>query len=678
MTAQSSAKTAFPAKAGGAFYKFLPYYLNKLRFLRPQLIMNGIFALLSYPLFLGLLNGYAAAHADCVRLRELNIELGTMEAANALDAAYRTQETMQSLVSAGAIIGILCLIGLFIFTFVTTLRGFRYLYDKNAVDMDYSLPVNHNTRFFGDLAAVFTASILPHLISVLVGIILTNCVIGQLYTSIDPAPQAAQLEMYRSIAVQCMFTGLFACIMQIAFSLLMISVCGKKAEAGLYPVLINIAVPLIHVMILMFIDQATYGSDGTMRMLAISATSPVGMAVMAVVNLFTTTTYFGYGSLYTEWSGNTMFPVFRPEYGFTALALTLAFFAGAYFLIKFRRTERVGMPYVYKGMNVVIPGVVIFTMSLPMCNVIFSSLKYAADETNSYTADPVGWTMGLIISTFIIYVIMELISGKAFRKFYLSVAKWAGTVAVSAAISAVLAFSNGFGMAYYVPDTGSVASSSLSLYHVDHNSNEKPFNYDILNATDPAIIKTITEIHDVVPKDGNGGASDYPTSVNGGYRDKVYNVYITYEMKNGEAMGRNYYVSEELFDEICSMAVTPEVWYSEVVRSFNKQMGNYADDKWTFSGVLIDYQYSVTINDLTAEQILAAIKQDSEKVTYDLLYDQQMFDDSTTVNFVFDTKGDGDDCAAVNITLYPWMENTIALLRSRGLSAGISLQAANG
>ena len=65
-------------------------------------------------------------------------------------------------------------------------------------------------------------------------------------------------------------------------------------------------------------------------------------------------------------------------------------------------------------------------------------------------------------------------------------------------------------------------------------------------------------------------------------------------------------------------------------------------------------------------------------MTYDLLYDQQMFDDSTTVNFVFDTKGDGDDCAAVNITLYPWMENTIALLRSRGLSAGISLQAANG
>ena len=55
------------------------------------------------------------------------------------------------------------------------------------------------------------------------------------------------------------------------------------------------------------------------------------------------------------------------------------------------------------------------------------------------------------------------------------------------------------------------------------------------------------------------------------------------------------------------MAVTPEVWYSEVVRSFNKQMGNYADDKWTLSVVLTDYQYSVTINDLTAEQILAAI-----------------------------------------------------------------------
>ena len=41
MTAQNSASKAF--------YNFKPYFLYKLRYLRPLFIMNCIFALLSYP-----------------------------------------------------------------------------------------------------------------------------------------------------------------------------------------------------------------------------------------------------------------------------------------------------------------------------------------------------------------------------------------------------------------------------------------------------------------------------------------------------------------------------------------------------------------------------------------------------------------------------------------------------
>ena len=59
-------------------------------------------------------------------------------------------------------------------------------------------------------------------------------------------------------------------------------------------------------------------------------------------------------------------PIFRPEFGIPALLVTLACFAGAYFLIKYRRAERVGMPYVYKGMGLVIPGIVIFAITVPV------------------------------------------------------------------------------------------------------------------------------------------------------------------------------------------------------------------------------------------------------------------------------------------------------------------------
>ena len=52
---------------------------------------------------------------------------------------------LYSLLIAEIIIGVLCLVGLFIFTFVTTLRSFRCLHNKSVVDMDMSLPINHNT-----------------------------------------------------------------------------------------------------------------------------------------------------------------------------------------------------------------------------------------------------------------------------------------------------------------------------------------------------------------------------------------------------------------------------------------------------------------------------------------------------------------------------------------------------
>ena len=58
MTAQNSA-----AKSG-VFYKFLPYYRNKVRYLRPQLIMCSILSLLSYPLLTAMVAAACGASND--------------------------------------------------------------------------------------------------------------------------------------------------------------------------------------------------------------------------------------------------------------------------------------------------------------------------------------------------------------------------------------------------------------------------------------------------------------------------------------------------------------------------------------------------------------------------------------------------------------------------------------
>lgn len=145
MTAQNSANKS-------VFYKFLPYYLNKVKYLRPQLIMSIIFSVLSYPAFMLIINILCPVERDLLELSQY-ISDPTPEQYEMNMALLDKRSLLYSLLIAEIIIGVLSLVGLFIFTFVTTFRSFRCLHNKSVVDMDMSLPINHNTRFFGDLAA---------------------------------------------------------------------------------------------------------------------------------------------------------------------------------------------------------------------------------------------------------------------------------------------------------------------------------------------------------------------------------------------------------------------------------------------------------------------------------------------------------------------------------------------
>lgn len=312
MTAQNSV-----AKSS-AFYKFLPYFRYKMRYLRPQFIMSCILALLTYPVVGATLYPMCSTNAQIEQLRAQGMMTDLLE-----EQMSHKMEQIQSLFISAVVIGVLCLIGLFVFTFVTTLRSFRYLYDKTYVDMDMSLPVNHNTRFFGDLAAVAVTNLLPHLIAILVGIVMfSTSGFGEVLKS-----SYSDLAMYETVftlVVQCMFTGLYSCIMQVGLCLLMLSFCGRKAEAFIYPVLVNIAVPLIHGLAVNLVQSGIYGVtdvSAPSEMFSMSFTSPLGMLFMTI--------YSGVASVEIMGGGEPQnMPMFTPAYAVPALVLTLAFFAG--------------------------------------------------------------------------------------------------------------------------------------------------------------------------------------------------------------------------------------------------------------------------------------------------------------------------------------------------------------
>lgn len=133
--------------------------------------MSIIFSVLSYPAFMLIINILCPVERELLELSQY-ISDPTPEQYEMNMALLDKRSLLYSLLIAEIVIGVLSLVGLFIFTFVTTLRSFRCLHNKSVVDMDMSLPINHNTRFFGDLAAVFTVNILPHFIAILLAQIL--------------------------------------------------------------------------------------------------------------------------------------------------------------------------------------------------------------------------------------------------------------------------------------------------------------------------------------------------------------------------------------------------------------------------------------------------------------------------------------------------------------------------
>lgn len=646
MTAQSSVNLQ-----NKPFYKFLPYFLTKLRFLRPQMIMTGIFALLSYPLVGIFVNMWLDAD---IRVSELNKsgDILTPELQNAISA----ENVAQSLVTMSIVIGSICLVGMFVFTFVTTLRSFRYLYNKNAVDMDYALPVNHNTRFFADLAAVFTTSIVPHFISVIIGVIFTNVISdkAKIFMGAQSAEKAEMVEMISSIVLQCMFVGLFACFMQIAFSLLMISLCGKKAESAIYPVLINIAIPIIHALALYIIESNTFGSTtiGETLYYPVCATSPVGMIIITAVEAIN----FFWGVDYNACSPNVTLPIFRAEYLITAIVLTIIFFVGAYFLIKFRRNERVGSPYVYKGMSVIIPGIVVLAMSLPMWNMAFTPFSKNNIFNNSYTPNSAAWILGLLISTFIVYVILELISGKAFRKFHITVAKWAGSVVVCAGITLLFMFSNGFGKAEFVPSPEQVVSADVQLFTNQGKNPYKSYAFGIDKTTDKDKITDIIELHKKVPK--------YQTEDN-----SEYIITLDYLLTSGEEISRSYWISPEIYSEMMTKIVTPENWYDEnigtlenalqepgaEVRQIVLQELKYKND----SGYNTIGELYLKPNEFDVNRFLEAVRKDSEKMNFELFWNSELnYSGAVEILIKNEIKRN------FNINIEEWMENTIEYLNN--------------
>ncbi len=642
MTARSST---------GNFSKFGTYFLYKLRTIRPLIILNSIFALLSYPLVGGILVPYAA---NTIKIEALREELRRTESYLQYgysyydDPAYQVlrdrEDVLEGLLIMAVIIGVIMLIGMFIMSYGILSKSFRWLYRKTIVDMDYSLPVSDDTRFFGDLLASFAGSLVPHLIAIFTGSILwrvfANIMLG------NEAEMEEYAELMNSlIPEQFMYTGLFSCIMFMAFSLFVMSLCGRSAEAHIYPFVITGVVPLIHVICMLIVLMNTYGyemsGDISSEFRSIAATSPLGLIFMSIYYLLDAN---------VESAMDFRTPMFNGGIGIIALLITIGLFVAAYFLIRKRRAERVGSPYVFGIVKPAIPAVVTFAVVSCFMLGIFAVLRDA--EEYSYTPSVVGIVMAMVIITFIMYVIMELISGKGFKKFHITLLKYIVTMVASILICFGLNVSNGFGLANYVPDAEDVSSVSYTVYRANFN-NRKNFT-----VTEPENIKMITELHREIPKERQTD-------------EHSCHISIDYEMKDGGTVSRMYYITKEQYDEYVRRSFNAEGLFSHEVIDY---VSHWADPIDIFRIDVYDWQDYGTgdLVDIPFDEFAEAYRKDCDNATFEQAYGYATGTRSSEIclhyTYMHDDAAGENYTSSMNVNIYSWNTNVLKLLAEQGIT----------
>ncbi len=623
MTARSST---------GNFTHFGAYYKHKLQSMRTLIILNSIFALLSYPLMAGILIPYANVGIQLEKMRDAGLQ-STIAYESTLSLSY----SLESLTVASVFIGFMMLAAMFIMSYVICSKAFRWLYSKSIVDMDYSLPVSDDTRFFGDLLASFTGSFVPHILAILIGSGLYWCLPFKGLGAAEGEPAI----MFGTL-IQLVVTGLVACVMLMGISLLVMTLCGRAIEARIMPFVINAAIPAIHAICIVMMVRNMKGFDysSNYEYSGIAASSPLGLLFMTIFRVVDSSAIESFRAV-----------LFRADTFIPLLIVTIGVFAAAYLLVRFRRAERVGSPYVYPFVRTALSSIVTFAITLVFMLGILDEVRYSGLSQMS------GVIVAMLVITFIVHLIMELVSGKGFKKFHISLLKYGCTMVISVVLCLVLFLSNGMGYARLVPETDDVHSVTIDLRD---GSNFTDGNW-YTTVEEEESITAVTDFHEQLLGQKLSESNDY-------------RINISYRLKSGNTIARDYYLTMEQYLEAVGSVVSPEFYYRD----------RY-EDQFPY-GLFTDYANSTSRYECTTiftngtqkrvslpmDELAEALRADCENLTYALLIgdtdiEKAPLELAIEIERVYSDGSSYNYTDSAYISVYSWQENTIALLESEGV-----------
>lgn len=477
---------------------------------------------------------------------------------------------------------------------------FNYLYKKSTVDMNLSLPLTTRQRFLSEYFAGLTIYIVPAIIGGLIGTVI-------LLTGKHELMEIVKYTIYIGSVV------IIGMILYYSLTVLILSCCGSLFETILSTLLINAMIPAsIYLLSYTIISNDSFGlSSNSLFLNQIFISSPIGNAAF-IIYFFDNVNMYGNvnTNLYVHWLIPTLI--------FTILIVLLS-----YFLYKKRKAEQVSKPYVYKFIYYAILFFVTFCI-ISIFKVSTGSSDYTA-HTDSTPIDASFFPA--VMCSGIVFFIMEIISNRGFKKFWLSILKFAGTITCIYAVLLLCHATNGFGVNKYVP-----LESAVDNVIIDFD-NTSTYNLPIRNKH---TIHDVVSLHEKVIKekyeDKNTSHKEIPESEldqrikNGALATyNRNNISITYYLKNGSILTREYNVSDEQMEQLYASMMTgrdyAEYCYNKLSYSFAFRVEN--DKNARNIEIYNKINQKISTTKLTVDEfskLIKAYKNDIENMSADSFY----------------------------------------------------------
>lgn len=328
------------------------------------------------------------------------------------------------------------------YTILTALTSFDFFLCKHRTDMLGSLPLTHSMRFWGDFISGYAISVLPFFLLSAISVPIVSA-----------AADFLQSQFFVKYYFYVVITVFFALTLLYVIGAAAASICGKRSGAAACAIIFIIAsIYLIPCIAGFFTNSITGYNNQALYDNSIGLTPSPLVAFNTVKGFFEKflpiDSNTDYDAVYLE-NISAVYAAKMPNMLIWILE-TIFLAAGAFFLTKFRKTERTGNVFGHKyGYYAVLFGTVFIAESM-----IFGS--FFGLMTVSFSVNFSERLISSAILCTVIFLAFEISMRRGRKNFAKGAAVYAGSFAVISGFMLIIDCTGTFGLKYKLPELNDI------------------------------------------------------------------------------------------------------------------------------------------------------------------------------------------------------------------------------